>query len=884
MRFLQVQLYQISNSIYQESQDVKIYNMTAVNYYISQQPFIYINSQNVLFDNMKISKVNFSTNKKSQQIPLIALTATYSLIIQNSLLSQINNFKNSSIQIQDSQNIKVFNTIFQNIYSNDTSSALTIQNSQNIDILNSVFKDMNLNNTGSIQIINGQNIVFQSNELQFILSQIGDGGALNFINSQINKLDQNQFISNTALLGSGGAIFCQNSAFKAFNENIFNKNKAPQGSGGAIMLNNCDILQMKNNTFILNQAFIGGAIRYTNLQPIAIMQGGAKNLKILNYFYKNNATSYGINIGSYPVLLNMKNNFEKNSISQQDSLIDVQSGYKAPTPILIRFIDEEMREVAFVNLSQYPFINKDILQEMSQYILQAESDNIGLIGDLKQAYQLKNYAFVFDLSYSYKPSSNATLIIKSSQLLPQFLSNNQQAQLLQFSLSINIQFRKCKIGEVIQKSGNNTICYTCQQGHYSLIDPYLDQSISCKACPTGSITCQNSQIQIQNGYWRQNDSSDIIVQCQYQDICQPENPLSKNGCNQGHVGPLCQECDIKGQVWGSSYCKSQQKICNNCINFYSPTNIALMILLLGFIFYQIYSNIHKKISHTKKYILAKYLSKFNLISPNIYRKQANQPSLVKILLSYCQFLMIFNSLNISLPDYFIVFSSTGGDTSQLTIYSIDCLLFSYDLKLPNYIIRLLWINLQPIGLFLLIEIFSQFRLKKMIINAQKYTIYTNLIIIFLYFQSSIVKVISQSLSCQQIGNTYFVSSDLNYNCLDDQHIRNIIYFIIPLGLIWVVFIPLFLFIKMRKYKNQMQTIKTLFIYGYLYQVIKFLTYNSLIQYQEFAKINYNYFSLNKNIKSLLIIFINNKLKILNLKKQYIRNIRKINITGSQQEY
>ncbi|EWS75420.1 transmembrane protein, putative (macronuclear) [Tetrahymena thermophila SB210] len=215
--------------------------------------------------------------------------------------------------------------------------------------------------------------------------------------------------------------------------------------------------------------------------------------------------------------------------------------------------------------------------------------------------------------------------------------------------------------------------------------------------------------------------------------------------------------------------------------------------------------------------MAKYLSKLRIVSPNLQRTQTSQSSLTKILINYFQFLAIVNSLNIKLPTYFTFFNLSGGDTSQITIYSIDCLLFSKNLAVPNYIVRLLWINFQPIALFIIIQLIN-YIFQKNNSHSSSQAVYTNMINIYLFFKPCVVKVITQSLSCQDIGLQSYISSDLNYTCLDREHRKYIYTCILPLGLIWIVLIPLFLFARIRNYKQKMHTIKTLFRYSYLYQL------------------------------------------------------------------
>lgn len=45
--------------------------------------------------------------------------------------------------------------------------------------------------------------------------------------------------------------------------------------------------------------------------------------------------------------------------------------------------------------------------------------------------------------------------------------------------------------------------------------------------------------------------SDVIVSCTFPDNCIPEENNQKLGCKVGHKGPVCEECDVKGEVWGS---------------------------------------------------------------------------------------------------------------------------------------------------------------------------------------------------------------------------------------------------------------------------------------------------------------------------------------------
>ena len=59
-------------------------------------------------------------------------------------------------------------------------------------------------------------------------------------------------------------------------------------------------------------------------------------------------------------------------------------------------------------------------------------------------------------------------------------------------------------------------------------------------------------INVNPGYWRHNITTDLIDEC----VNLAENCLggiSNMTCFIGHIGALCEVCDIKGEVWQESY-------------------------------------------------------------------------------------------------------------------------------------------------------------------------------------------------------------------------------------------------------------------------------------------------------------------------------------------
>ena len=91
-------------------------------------------------------------------------------------------------------------------------------------------------------------------------------------------------------------------------------------------------------------------------------------------------------------------------------------------------------------------------------------------------------------------------------------------------------------------------CYECDPGKYSLV---MD-SDKCNVCPTFCICNGKDHIMVKNGYWRENSLSDSIEEC----YNNQKNCLGGEGdftCKEGHIGALCEACDLRKDKWGESW-------------------------------------------------------------------------------------------------------------------------------------------------------------------------------------------------------------------------------------------------------------------------------------------------------------------------------------------
>ncbi|KAL4483709.1 hypothetical protein ABPG73_002451 [Tetrahymena malaccensis] len=71
------------------------------------------------------------------------------------------------------------------------------------------------------------------------------------------------------------------------------------------------------------------------------------------------------------------------------------------------------------------------------------------------------------------------------------------------------------------------------------------------------------------------------------------------------------------------------------------------------------------------------------------------------------------------------------------------------------------------------------------------------------------------MSCSQIGDGYYVKSQLNKECYSSEHLKYTLYFILPLFLFWVIIITLLILWRIRIKRNQLTEPIQLYKYGFV---------------------------------------------------------------------
>ncbi|EAR83976.2 transmembrane protein, putative (macronuclear) [Tetrahymena thermophila SB210] len=871
----QINLQSLQNSNFQNNMQsslikfIKIQNVL-INELIIQDSFYSQISQKQLFEfydvqNITINLVKIMSNQNINQIFSFSLVSNLTLkniqVIGNTISSK-NRLLQSSIQ--NDQNLAYFqlygcyqsflqNFVIQNnnqvpilqTYSNYTQNNELITLMNDILQLDSIISNNNSLNTQPIYQIRSS--LVEINNLKHSQNQ---GGLMISLSNKV-MISNSQFIQNQAQ--NGGAIYFQGILTQILiNSSQFLNNQA-KSSGGAIYMEDigsCQVIfdadsQVQNNT-----ALIGGGVRIVKKSADTLII--PQRYPFQHNVFNNKAEIYGDDSTTYLQNLIFQNykipdqqtsynfNFSNN---QSDLPLKYQSQYQKSIQInnfqsggylvlRIYIVDNYNRYLSFSkeNLTNglYP---QEIELELKAIEILIDNSNIQqsqLIGEKilnYNQYDANSRSYQLTGLQIYGTLETQQIFSISSSVLSQ--SQNQKPILML------IQFRECLLGEIIQQStAEISICKQCEVGSYQLIDPQTLQQQSlikqenmvknqCNSCPFSANSCQGSTIILKDGYWRSGNNSDEILQCNTNtNSCQAENPQSLEGCVQGYIGPLCEQCDITGQIWDNGRYTQQVQLgfCNLC----SEQALQYFFIILKAIFLIAYFVITLRVfinqftySQTCFYLRA---MKIFPISKNSVKDYSG--FFIKIIVNYLQLSSLLIEQPQIIPVSFDFLGNFIGKSNKQLSIGIDCLI-SIDAfnNLGKVTVYALIQSLIPVVFIVIMSfllfVISQIRQK----YIKKYHYWTLFQILYIFFQLEQISYFSNSLTCRQIGSQKYNPNDLTQLC-EKQSIQA---FILPYSLIilfgWSI-MPLAFLYQLFKKRNKLDQCKTKYSLGYFYGELK----------------------------------------------------------------
>ncbi|KAL4450791.1 hypothetical protein ABPG74_011633 [Tetrahymena malaccensis] len=659
---------------------------------------------------------------------------------------------------------------------------------------------------------------------------------------QISTIDNYIIQNNKAKRGT--AIYSQNSSLIVQNSQI-NQNQATDTAGGIYFYsaeNTQNTLKLINTQITLNIAKYAGGVKC--IGTFAQLLQGSK--------VETNTADYGKDIVAYPVGLRLSvNGTEKQP--DQDGIVRINNWASGTSD----FQDMDFYFISADNKKQ--ILQADQTSSLTVSLNYGASNvpsTAKLLGTQTAKYDQVYNGFILDqiILQQYPLQSLQIKAFSPTVQIPIF---DQDGTLISvkndYTLQMIIQMRKCIVGEAyIEITGN---CFYCSKGTYSL----MTESKQCQNCPKfGVENCPGgNQMNLTEGYWRPDDTSDLIEPCfNYYQNCLGGLKTGDQSCAEGHIGALCEVCDISGRQWGESYSFSSNFKCGKCSEVVG--NTFKMIGLSIYTFIAIIFSVRSTKALLDSYIITFYLQKINFLPKKAVQNQESVGIIIKIFTTYIQLLLVIQTFKLQLPPGLRDISASIGDPVQQMGFSMDCALYQMQKRIPITYFRLIWAQFMPI-IYVSIYLIGHY----IYINIKKYrfhnvTAWISVIYMFISMQPSIVRTHIQTSSCRFISGENYIKADVSQICYTSTHIGWVLFYILPTLMVWIVLIPLFFLYNMYKGKNDLNKIRMQYRFGFLYTEYKQTSYFWEIVkiYQKtLVTIFINIFDQYISIKGILVIFI-----------------------------
>ena len=701
--------------------------------------------------NTEISLNNISILNYSTKANTLMITASESsILLQDSLLS---NLEKSLIQVTKTE-VQILNCIFINITSNTSYGIIYINYGLNVLIKNSTFTMISGKLGGCISLLGG------SSNYEYNITNItvtnckSEKGAGLFVSDQNIRIMNSDFVSNV-VNDAGGCIYFESSYDNDYQWLIFSSH------------------------FQDNRAMQGGAYHSMRYIP-----------KYENSTFVNNFAIYGKDFSGFPLKLSLEIN--KTIIDCDKSPAScylrqgITSGQVLP-PITISILDYYGQKMilldglGFLNLESMVIDDISNITSLGYKILKENAAPIqeDLVFKGVDTQKLLNGSFTFSEAIIHsQPPSNAWLKVKTD-LIPKFYSDHLESDSFfdkkdgttqNYYFHFKVYFRECISGEVY--ANDKTECFVCPKGKYS----FFTTDKICKTCPTTAQCEGGAQLIVKPGYWRPSLISDDVYLCNIL----TESCLGgiNSSCLNGYAGVVCGACE---NTKNKQFFKKGLFYCEECGNkwIYIIIVVIAMLIIIGFIFFLISS---RKGASIENYVL------------------------VKIVTNHFQTVSFMANIKIDFPKLLNGFYSMQAPATSFdsVVFTVEC--FRDQIGLTNFETKLILSVIFPftfvVGVIFVYIFYGIYKKKsrqfifESIINA--------LVVIGSFFQPPFINFYVQNLSCDKIGNTSFLTYNLEQECWDQKHTYYSLFITFPFLIFWMIIFPMIFFIYMAKNRKRLE--------------------------------------------------------------------------------
>ncbi|CAD8126371.1 unnamed protein product [Paramecium sonneborni] len=385
-----------------------------------------------------------------------------------------------------------------------------------------------------------------------------------------------------------------------------------------------------------------------------------------------------------------------------------------------------------------------------------------------------------------------------------------------YFLRINLKTLPCQFGET--KNQTSGICVLCNatQGWYSLTINSDKCSIKDEL-KVKEVT--SAKLNLKYGFWRPYFNNDIINECiNLIDNCNGGWEVGDTSCFQGHVGALCEECDLYNLRGEGHYSTSNKYQCSPCTD--QELNSILISLISFWTIISALISVRGTVTLIEEMAIKIYISQFRLLLTN---QDSQSGILIKMLTNHLQIVSTITTFKFKLPQQLNNAVNSSANPIQKMTFSLDCFLI-FIFSLDIHYSRMIWQLVLPliyITLFLgcyLIGVFIKFLKYKVSV------ITTTFIYLYIYVQPNLIGGFIQLISFRQISGFNWIQANVAYRYDTNPHYFWLTTFCLPLLLLIAILIPIILYLGMYFNKNKLNTKNMRQRLGYLYNEYKITAY------------------------------------------------------------
>ena len=596
-----------------------------------------------------------------------------------------------------------------------------------------------------------------------------------------------------------------------FTSNLFQNLKASQGTAiNSISSDQATLISLRNNTFLGNQAFRYGGCIYnrnnildiqncTMAHNLAVLSGGTIYSETINdtsllkntnsYINNSYMIQHGSDIASNPVHISIE--FDPNSLMQTGVIV---SDHHIGSNCTLSNVTSYSFTQLIMYLKLYDTLNQSVYYNSSSVTTRFTFVN----GDDVKTYTSSNYTLNMT---GYGAIPTVELRGKSGtmyQVKVDYVSED-----LSLSTYMTVNLRDCVPGEINQSSPNK--CVYCERGTYSF-DPSDSQ---CKICPPGADCPGGTTIALQKGRWRENTTTDLVVECfdsnDNNSRCLGGPDPSKQ-CATGYTGPLCSQCTFVEKI-------------DNKVVVYAPSQEGYACQRCPSIFWNYLILIWRIAASMTFEVIACYIAWTNSITfMNVLRNHRRKTTFQEYfssLLNYCQMIFIVSAFSLQSTSFLNDFQKIDTPFAPLiqglqyaVFYIVDviatpvtkanfimeCTLLYWGAdpsKIVDYNIIILLAS--PFVKWVLMLIVQLFWWKFKLTSERKNKIIIDGLVLLVLEQPGIVYELYAYFECIIIdpfrNNEKYMGRALNNLCYTDAYNSFLYSCVIPGIILWIVVIP-----------------------------------------------------------------------------------------------